>query len=84
MSETGRDVRAAPSAGWWSAAVVAAVLVSAYAGGRAYHDSFTWLAAYFAATMAIGNGRRPLGLAATAADAHGPAHVLVARALAGG
>ena len=54
MSETGRDVRAAPSAGWWSAAIVAAALVSAYTGGRAYHDSFTWLAAYFAATMAIG------------------------------
>ena len=54
MSETGRDIRDAPSAGWWGAAVVAAVLVSAYVGGRAYHDGLTWLAAYFAATMAIG------------------------------
>jgi signal transduction histidine kinase len=54
MPGEARQRRGAPSVGWWGAAAVATLLVGAYVGGPASDGSLTWLAVYFAATMATG------------------------------
>ena len=65
-------------------AALGPAVVLLYLGGLLRHGAADAKTTYFALTMAVGHGRRPLGLGVAAEDAHGTAHVLVARALAGG